>query len=267
MTGGGEDPEADGQGHPVRAGQRQEVEAPGDEQAADDDHRIGQQHPEIERPPPEIERLDPGAAQDHEGQDQADVRRVEDVRPAVLDDVLGQQRDARHRGEDVPAEGVPRVVGRRADDSHDQGHAAAGEHRAGGPHERARLPEGEGDLDHRAGQHRGHDLGHGQLEAQHRLTQQVDGQDHRRDVEPRVADAGQDQGVRRPTQGQGSAGHVDSAAAAGRMAGRPISKHVLPGRELSSIVPPCWMTMLWLRWSPSPEPTPGGLVVKNGSKI
>ena len=77
------------------------------------------------------------------------------------------------------------------DDAQDQRHAAAGEHRAGRPDERARLPEGERDLDHRAGQDRGQDLRDADDEAERDLAQHVDGDDDRGHVQARIADVGQ----------------------------------------------------------------------------
>src|SRR3989454_7546109 len=41
----------------------------------------------------------------------------------------------------------------------------------------------------------------------------------------------------------------------------------LPGREVTSIRPPWSVTIPWAMASPRPVPCPGGLVVKNGSKI
>ena len=143
----------------------EQLQAPRDQQAADDDHGVGREHPDVERRPPEVERLDARAAEDDERDDQADVRRVEDVRAAVLDHVLGQQRQAGDDGEDVPGVRCPVLVRWRADDAQDQGDAAAGEHRAGRPDERPLLPERERDLEHRAGQDRGQDLRHADPEA------------------------------------------------------------------------------------------------------
>ena len=70
---------------PERRRQAEELQAPGDQQPAADDHRVGDDEPDVERAPPEVERLDPLAAEDEERDDEADVRRVEDVRAAVLD--------------------------------------------------------------------------------------------------------------------------------------------------------------------------------------
>ena len=122
--------------------------------------------------------------------------------------------------------GVPRVVGRGADDAQDQGHAAAGEHRARRPDERLARAEREGDLDDRGRQDRRQDLGHADAEVQPDLAEDVDRDDHRGDVQPRVADVRQDQRVAwcrrstacvraagRPRRGPGSCGHDDPCGA------------------------------------------------------
>ena len=101
----------------------------GDQQPAAEDDRVGGDHPGVERSPPEVERLDPAAAQHDEGDDQPDVRRVEDVGAAVADDVLREQREGGDAGEHVPLVEAPRdrrpasPATRRI-----EGDAAAGEH-------------------------------------------------------------------------------------------------------------------------------------------
>ena len=66
---------------------------------------------------------------------------------------------------------------------------------AGHTNER-RLAERQDDLDDRAGQDRREDLRHADLEVQPDLAEDVDRDDHCGDVQPRVADARQDQRVR-----------------------------------------------------------------------
>ena len=61
---------------------------------------------------------------------------------------------------DLPARRMSMVVERRADDAQDERDAAAGQHRAGRPDEGLRLPEGQRDLEDRAGQDRREDLRH-----------------------------------------------------------------------------------------------------------
>ena len=98
--------------------QGEQMQPPRDQQAAADDHGVGRDHPGVQRRPPEVERLDARAAEHDERHDQPDVRRVEDVRAAVLDDVLRQQREAGDDREDVPAvrcsRGRPAASRRRA---------------------------------------------------------------------------------------------------------------------------------------------------------
>ena len=97
------------------------------------------------------------------------------------------------------------------DDAEDQRDTAAGQHRAGGPHERPALAERQGDLDDRAGQDRREDLRHGHVEVQSDLPEDVDRDDDRRDVQTRIADARQDQRV----------GVAADASASGWSRGRP----------------------------------------------
>ena len=160
--------------------------------------------------PPEVERLDHAASEHDEGDDEPDVGRVEHVRPVVVDDVLGEERERGDDREDVPGVGVPRVVRRRPDDAQDEGDAAPGEHRAGRPDEGAARAEGEGDLDDRGGQDRGEDLRDAHPEAQAGLPQDVDRDDHGRDVQPRIADVRQDQRVAGLAERERPGGHAAS---------------------------------------------------------
>ena len=54
----GEEPDADVEGHPEARGEAEQMQPPRDQQAAADDHDVGQDHPGIQRRPPEVERLD-----------------------------------------------------------------------------------------------------------------------------------------------------------------------------------------------------------------
>jgi hypothetical protein len=207
VSGRGERPETERQRHPERRGQAEEQEPAGDQQPAADDHDVRDNQPDVERSPPEVERLHAGAAEDDEGEHQPDVRRVEDVRAAVADDVLGQERESRHAGEDVPGVRIPGLVGWRPDDPQDQRDAAPGQHRAGRPHERPALPEGQDDLDDRAGQDGSEDLGDGDEEVQAQLAEDVDRDDDRRDVQARIANVRQNQRVGAAADGQRPGGH------------------------------------------------------------
>ena len=197
---------ARGQRQPERGRHGQQMQPTRDQQAAADDHDVGRDHRGVERRPPEVERLHPPAPEHEERHDQPDVRGVEDVGAAVLDDVLREQRQARDDREDVPVAGVPGLVLWRPDDAQDQGHAAAGEHRARRPDERATLTESDRDLEDRAGQDRREDLGHADLEVQADLAEDVDRDDHGRDVQARIADARQEQRIARAAQRERATG-------------------------------------------------------------
>src|SRR5215211_1926612 len=80
----------------------EELEPARDQQAAAEDHRVGEHHPAIEWAPPEVERLDPAHAEDEEGADKANVRRVEDVTALPLDDVFGRERKSGDDREPLP---------------------------------------------------------------------------------------------------------------------------------------------------------------------
>ncbi len=111
MAGRGEEPEAGREREPERDRGGEEPETRGDEQPADQDHRVGDDHPGAEGRPPEVEWLDAGAAEHDEDDDEPDVRRVEDVRAPVPDEVLGRERECRDAREHAP--GVRSSNGRR----------------------------------------------------------------------------------------------------------------------------------------------------------
>ncbi len=50
---------------------------------------VGGHHPAVEGSPPKVEGFHPGAAQNQEGQDQPDVRWIEDVGAAEPNDIFG----------------------------------------------------------------------------------------------------------------------------------------------------------------------------------
>ena len=102
VPGGREEPDTGREGDPEGRGSGEEAEAPGDQQPAHEDDGVGRDHPAVQRRPPEVERLDPRAAEHDEGDDQPDVRRVEQVGAAVADDVLRQEREGGDAGEHVP---------------------------------------------------------------------------------------------------------------------------------------------------------------------
>ena len=214
-----EEADTDRQRDPIDTRHGPQVQPPGDERPAPDDDDVGGDHPDIERRPPEVERLHDGAAEQEERQHQPDVRRVEDVHASVADHVLRQQREPGNGREEVPASEAPVISGRRVH-AQDERDPAPGQHGAGGPDEGSVLAEGQGHLDHGAGQDRGQDLRDADAEAQPKLAEQVDAEDHSGDMQAWIADRRQDQRVGRATKGQRPTGHVNSRCWAARSAAR-----------------------------------------------
>ena len=128
--------------------------------------------------------------------------------PAVPDDVLREERERRDAGEHVPLVGAPVVVERRTGNTEDERDAAAGQHRAGRPHEGPRSAERQRHLEDRARQDRRQDLRHADLEPQPDLPEDVDRDDDGSDVQPRIAGVRQDHGVRAPAERERPAGHI-----------------------------------------------------------
>ena len=210
-----------------------------DQEAAHEDDRVGGEHPRVQRRPPEVERFDARLAEHDERDHQPDVRRVEDVRAAVADDVLRQEGERGDGGEHVPGVGGPRLVGRCPRDPQDQRHAAPGQHRARRPHERPGPPERDRHLDHRAAEDGGEDLRHADLEAEPELSEDVDRDDDRGDVQARVAGLRQEHGVGGPAERERPAGHIlpPSARSSGRHpttagVGRAAGEHARAGDGL-----------------------------------
>ena len=102
------------------------------------------------------------------------------------------------------------IVQRRPGNSQDQRDAAAGQHRAGRPHERPAPVEGHCHFEDRACQDRREDLRNTDLEAQPHLPQHVDGDDDRSDVQPGVARVRQDHGVCGSSERERPVGHIVS---------------------------------------------------------
>ena len=213
VPGRGEQPDAGRQGDPERRRRGEQLEAVGDEHAADHDDGVRREHPPVERRPPEVERLDALAAEHDERHDETDVGRVEHVRSPVAHEVLRRQREPGDAGEHVPRVGAPVVARGSARHAQDQRHTAAGQHRARRPDEGPAGPERQGHLEDRAREDRGEDLRHADVEAQRGLTEDVDGHDDRRHVQARVAEARQHDRVRVRAERERPAVHVLPPAA------------------------------------------------------
>ena len=179
--------DSDRERDPERDRDREQMKPREDRERADEDDREREHHPRRHRPPPERERIGVRGTEQHEAEHEAEVRRVEDVMPANPDHVLGENRYRGRGGEDPPAVEAPPVTVRRARHAEDEGDAVPGQERARGPHDHALLVKGDRELDHRACRERDEDLGDRELEAEGGLPQDLERDDHERQVEPRVA--------------------------------------------------------------------------------
>ena len=176
---------------------------------ADDDDRERERHPGRHRPPPELERVGAAGAEQQEAEDEPEVRRVEDVAPAELDHVLREQRHGRGAGEDPPAVQAPPVPVLRARHAQHERDAVPGQQRARRPHDHALAAERDPDLEHRAREQRDEDLGDREPEAERHLAKDLERDDHRRQVEARIAAA--------------SAAEPDTSVPRIRIVGRPAT--------------------------------------------
>ena len=222
----------------------EQVQPPGDQQAAAEDDGVGRDHPDVQRRPPEVERLDARAAEHDEGDDQPDVRRVEEVRAAVPDDVLRQQREGGDAREHVPLVGAPGIVGRRPDDAQDERHAAAGQHRARRPDERRGSRKVSATSRTAHVRIAARICGTLTWKSQPDLAEDVDRDDDGGDVQPRVAGVRQDHADRCvptgcprrdvvPATAQRAAGHE----AASPVASGPSLRSTANSRSASSTSP------------------------------
>ena len=191
----------------------EQVQAPEDREPAADDDREGEHHPRRHRPPPEVERLCTGRAEQEEAHDQADVRRVERMPTADADHVLREQPASRGQGVDPPPVQAPPVAVLRPGDAEHERDPVAGEHRARGPHQHVPTPEGDRHLEHGAGADRDQDLGDRQVEVERDLTEHLERDDHRGEVEPRIGQLRQQDRV-------GAAADDERRAAGGGCCGR-----------------------------------------------
>ena len=173
VAGRGEQRDPGREDEPERDRETQQVEATQDREAADHDQRDRQREPGGHRPPPEVERLGAQRTEQEETDDEADVGRVEDVAAAPADQVLGQQREGRGPGEDPPPAHAPPVAVHGARDAEDERDAVPGQQRARGPHDRPLLPEGDRDLEHRAGDQGHQDLGDRETEVERDLPEDL----------------------------------------------------------------------------------------------
>src|SRR5207248_3086335 len=105
-----------------------------------------------------------------EADDEADVRRVEDVLAAPLDDVLREERDRGRADIDPPAAQAPPVSVGRSGDAEDEGDAVSGEQRARRPENDALREQRNRYFEDRRRADREQDLGDRELEVEAELS-------------------------------------------------------------------------------------------------
>ena len=152
---------------------------------------IAEHEPRRHRAPPELERVGELGAEEQEAEDEPEVRGVEDVTAPEDDQVLREQRDGRGRREDPPAVRAPPVAVLGARHAEDEGDAVPGQQRARRPEDHVLAPERDPHLEHRAGQQRDQDLRDREPEVERDLPEDLQRDDHRGEVEPRVPQRGQ----------------------------------------------------------------------------
>ncbi len=201
------------EGDPERDGDVQQPQPPQDREAAADDDREREREPEPHRPPPELERVGVLRAEQQEAEHEPEVRRVEDVTASELDQVLREQRDGGRGGEDPPAVHAPPVAVLRPRHAEDEGDAVSGQERARRPEDHVLAPERDPHLEHRARQQRDEDLRDREPELERHLPQDLERDDHGRQVEARVADVRQQHRIRRASNRQGRLARAGSVHA------------------------------------------------------
>ncbi len=200
---------------PEAPGDDEEAESRQDGQAAGDDECDCQREPWGHRAPPEVEWLGTVLAEHKEAKNEPEVRGVEDVASSPADQVLRQERDGGRRREDPRSVKAPPVAVRRSRHTQDERDSVAGQERARRPHDHVLAEEGNADLEHRARSDRDEDLGDRETEPEHGLAENLQRDDHRREVEARVPVRGQqDRVLRSPDRQHRPAG--DGGRAHGR---------------------------------------------------
>ena len=186
VAGESEDAGRGGEREPEAGGDYDELEPSKDREPAEDDDGERDRHPRVHRAPPEVERLRATGAEDQEAEDEPDVGRVEDVRAAQPQQVLGEQRDRRRAGEYPPAAQAPPVAVLRSGDAQDERDAVSGQQRARRPHDDPLLPEDDRELEDGAHADRDEDLRDRQVEVERDLAEDLERDDDRGEVQPRV---------------------------------------------------------------------------------
>ena len=201
--------EARGEGEPEADRDLEQLQPAEDREPADGDEHERERERRAHRPPPEVERVGALRPEQQEAEDEAEVRRIEDVRAAELDHVLREQRHGRGAREDPPAVHAPPVAVLGARDAEDERDAVPRQERARRPHQHVLAAERDRDLEHRARQHRDEDLRDREVEVEGRLPQDLQRDDHGREVQARVAHRREQHRVRRAADADRRPASVD----------------------------------------------------------
>ena len=152
VAGGGDHADADRERDPECGGDGQQVKPDQHGEDAEDDDAEREHHPRRHRPPPEGERISACRPEQHETEDEREVRRVEEVVAAEADQVLREDRDGRRAGEDPPPFHAPPVAVLRPGHPEHERDPVPGQEGARRPEDDVLAPRCDPDLEHRAGE-------------------------------------------------------------------------------------------------------------------
>ncbi len=117
------------------------------------------------------------------------------MRAAKPDQVLGEERYGGGAGEDPPTVRAPPVAVLGARHAEDECHPVPGEKSARRPDEHVLAPGDDRDLENGTRPDGDEDLCDRETEVERDLPEHLQRHDHRREVQPRVADAREDDGI------------------------------------------------------------------------
>ena len=175
----------------------QQAQPPSDQAKPQADHYQGGDKADGHRSPPQILEIylqcihssDWQKAECHDANNQAEVGRVENVATLPSDHILRKQGEPSNRRERPPASCGPPIAVFGAGHPEDECDPVSGEHGAGGPHQRASLPESDRDLEGSADSDRHQDLRDREIELEDDLPKYLDGCDDESNVQPWVGAA------------------------------------------------------------------------------
>ena len=196
----------------------QQVEPAEDREAAGDDEGEGERQPGATSAPTRSRAGSARVAAEHqEAEHEPEVRRVEDVPARGIGSTYFESSEtAAVPGEDPPAVQAPPVAVLGARDAEDERDAVAGQERARRPHDHVLPAEGDRDLEHRAGEERDEDLRDREPEVERDLAEDLERDDHRRELEARVAQPWEHNGVEPVADPQNGPGRANECGRAHR---------------------------------------------------